>query len=76
MRKGATEEDLLELIGKAVSNKHAKHAGMKNLVPEKSIVHDKSLVNYWQHYVTLLGIISGMLNLAKMENRPMILIGG
>ena len=29
MRKGATEEELLELIGKAVSNKHAKHAGIK-----------------------------------------------
>ncbi|CAG7725103.1 unnamed protein product [Allacma fusca] len=42
IRSGATEEDLLSLIGQAVSRKHAKHAGM--------------------------------MNLAKMENRPMILI--
>jgi cyclic pyranopterin phosphate synthase len=44
MRSGSTDDDLLELIGKGVKRKHAKHAGM--------------------------------MNLAKMENRPMILIGG
>lgn len=27
LRKGITEEELLELIGKAVGRKHAKHAG-------------------------------------------------
>jgi len=44
MRQGADDNELLEVIGKAVFRKHPKHAGM--------------------------------MNLSKMENRPMILIGG
>jgi len=44
LRNGATDEQLLSVIGKAVGRKKEKHAGM--------------------------------LNLASMKNRPMILIGG
>ncbi|ANB11595.1 Molybdenum cofactor biosynthesis protein A [Sugiyamaella lignohabitans] len=44
VRKGASDHELLEIIGSAVKNKKAKHAGIGEL--------------------------------EKMENRPMILIGG
>jgi len=44
MRRGATDEDLLAIVGAAVGRKRARHAGMYNL--------------------------------ARMENRPMITIGG
>lgn len=44
LRRGASREELLQVIGAAVGNKKKQHAGM--------------------------------LNLAKMKNRPMILIGG
>lgn len=44
MRRGATDDDLLDIVSAAVGRKRARHAGMYNL--------------------------------AKMENRPMIMIGG
>ncbi|XP_030212967.1 molybdenum cofactor biosynthesis protein 1-like [Gadus morhua] len=44
LRSGATETQLLDIIGAAVGRKKKQHAGM--------------------------------LNLSKMKNRPMILIGG
>jgi hypothetical protein len=31
MRRGASDDDLLQIIGKAVQGKQEKHAGMENI---------------------------------------------
>ena len=62
IRNGASREDLLRVIGAAVSGKKKQHAG-------------KNCFNLMRRQVILFPII-GMLQLSSMPNRPMILIGG
>lgn len=57
-----SEGDLIALISSAIKRKKKQHAG-------------KDLLFSIERNVDIL-LILGMLNLSRMENRPMILIGG
>lgn len=84
LRNGASEDALKDLIRKAVSRKKKQHAGMRyvcvcvcvSFFSFSFLFHvtcssvDKPIM-----FISLLHV-SGMFNLTRMENRPMILIGG
>ena len=61
MRRGDNNEELTQLISAAVSRKKKQHAGI-----------------YYSsgHHGDVNVVVTGMFNLSKMKNRPMILIGG
>lgn len=67
VRANSSEDDLLALISAAVKRKKKQHAGELYCV----VLHDFCFSNFSFFHPRL-----GMLNLTKLPNRPMILIGG
>lgn len=81
LRSGASDEELLRVIGAAVGRKKKQHAGT---LPFKPFTHSFISLDSKICLCVISGVCecqvcfgsSGMVNLSQMKNRPMILIGG
>lgn len=82
LRSGASDEELLQIIGAAVGRKKKQHAGT---VCVFSLYITQCLWGICTDYLETEGLFkcniflfvsSGMFSISQMKNRPMILIGG
>lgn len=85
LRSGASDEELLRVIGAAVGRKKKQHAGavaftFKQFIHLFIILYSKKklcLYIIYEYYECPVSFgFSGMVNISQMKNRPMILIGG
>ncbi|XP_072356270.1 molybdenum cofactor biosynthesis protein 1 isoform X1 [Scyliorhinus torazame] len=74
LRSGATEEDILEIIGAAVGRKKQQHAGK---VPSTACLPLEERLRIMERNSgrNCFPWQGGMFNISQMKNRPMILIG-
>lgn len=75
LRSGASDEELLQIIGAAVGRKKKQHAGRTRTLDARRFLHVLWPSACW--YVTSSCFApSGMFSISQTKNRPMILIGG
>lgn len=77
MRAGASDAALAALVRAALLRKHPQHAGETPLLHSTPLTEPTLVRSRWARLtVSSFDYVLGMENLAKMKNRPMILIGG
>lgn len=81
LRSGASDEELMRIIGAAVGRKKKQHAGLRG--GGMCSVTFRSPLLFCGIHSQMIGSDNflfasflGMFNISQMKNRPMILIGG
>lgn len=79
LRSGASDEELMRIIGAAVGRKKKQHAGLGG----GHVLTFRSHLLFCGIHSQMIGSDNflfasflGMFNISQMKNRPMILIGG
>lgn len=76
LRSGASEEELLQVIGAAVGRKKKQHAGGLRVCVQVCVHVPSVYLRLCSTDLSSCLLPAGMFNISQMKNRPMILIGG